>query len=385
MKLKKIFLVSIATFTLLLSGCSISLDGLSALTGNLTSGLTTDTIVETVTSSDPSSNETVSQVYNNVITSVVTVLTYDSQYDGISSGSGVVIGEDSTYAYIYTNSHVVAYSTSTPYGTTTAVGSYFEVVFSNNYREEADLVTRDGGEDVAVLRVNISDNYTIAVFGNSSSLSNGQQILAIGSPLGYNYSNTLTTGVISNLDVVVDTDNDEDGNETTMYLIQIDSSLNPGNSGGPLFDMNGNLVGINTLKITTSDNGDSVDDFNYSIPINHFKLVADELINNGSYSRPLIGVSVVDIAEMTLDQRTSAGIDVAYGLYVNEVSPTGPSAGLISQGQVITKIDDVVVTRKNEFSVSLYENLPGDQVVLEVSNKDGSNIHNVTITLGSAS
>ncbi len=340
-----------------------------------------DTIVET--QSEETSDEPVSEVYKRVVKTTVTVITYDSQYNAISSGSGVVFGEDSTHAFIYTNGHVVSYTTtSIGGGVVVNDGKYFEVIFHNNYRVAASLVVRDGSEDVAVLKVLKNNNYEVATFGNSSTLNIGQQVMAIGSPLGFDYSNTLTVGVISGLNISVATDNDEDGNETTMYLTQIDASLNPGNSGGPLFDMNGNLIGINTLKIVKSNTNSSVDDFNFSIPINHFKLVADTLLEEGSYKRPLIGVSVIDITEMDLEHRSELGISVSYGLYVDSVLSTGASYGVVSPNTIVTKINGVCITRRNQLSLELYKHLPGDTITLEVADLDGYNAETVQIILG---
>ena len=237
------------------------------------------------------SSEELTQIYANSVKSVVTVFNFDQLYKGVSSGSGVVVSEDENYAYIFTNAHV------------TSGGINFEVAFYNNERVKAYLATStsfDSSEDVAILKVEKSQNYIVTSLGDSSILKVGQQILAIGSPLGFNYSNTLTTGIISGLDVKVESDNDRDGNKTTMYMIQVDAALNPGNSGGALFTLTGQLVGINTLKIIITDSGDDVESFNFSIAINHFKHVADILLETGSYSRPKLGIIVRDITSMNL-------------------------------------------------------------------------------------
>lgn len=339
-------------------------------------------------------DEEIVTVYESAVKSVVTVFSYNDSYKQMASGSGVIISEtsDHQFVYIYTNAHVTnAKQTARVDGIPTTVhASVFEIVYYNNIRVSAILVGYSGPEDVSILKAKIEPNgdFKVATAGDSSRLKVGQTVLAIGSPLGLEYSNTLTKGIISGLNVEISADNDEDGVDTEMYLIQTDAALSSGNSGGPLFSADGKFIGINTLKINSSSSN-SVESFNFAIPGNHFMTVANRIMTTGSYSRPKVGVSVLDIGSTSLNYRETNGITVPLGILIttetgegSAVSTTGASYGKLFDKEVITKINDVTIVNRSSFVVELLRHLSGDTITLTVCSADGSNVHEVSITLG---
>ncbi|HHU59992.1 TPA: trypsin-like serine protease [bacterium] len=318
------------------------------------------------------SEEELTKVYEDTVKSTVTVFVSDSLNQLASTGSGVVIGESEVgdRAYIYTNAHVVS-----------ATSPVIEVVFYNNIRVSATLVAKDDREDVAVISVKASNNYEVAVIGSSDNLKVGQSVLAIGSPLGLNYSNTLTTGIVSGLNVKVSANVNKES--VNMYMIQIDAALNPGNSGGPLFNIYGELIGINTLKIVLTESGDDVESFNFSIPIDHFQLVAKTIVEDKiEYKRPLIGITVIDISSISLSERKRLNITEEIGLYIDSVIARGPSDPYLKKGNVIVGINGRKTSNMNEFAAVLNKYMPGD--CIEVDLIKNGNIESVKITLGAS-
>jgi len=370
--MKKIFSFISLIFAFLFSGCK-----LSVYNSNKNNAPTT---LINNTSSDKDSD--LESLYKNCVKSVVTILNYASYYDRgqivtslYGSGSGFIYSYDDNYIYLYTNAHVV--NVTTGYNQ-----SYYEIVFYDGYRSYGSLAYSDGSEDVAIMKVSReSQDFAVASLANSDSVFPGESIFSIGSPLGLEYNNTLTSGVVSNIKVEVETDDDKDGNSTTMYLIQVDAALNPGNSGGPLFNMNGEVIGVNTLKLMQNNSGESVESFNFAIPINHFVLVANCLAENGIYSRPKLGISVVDIANMSLKERVYYGINVNKGIYIESVISNSASYGILNSKEIITKINAVDINDLSDFSCELYKFQIGDNIIITTVDINGKNIKKHDIIL----
>lgn len=311
------------------------------------------------------------KLYSNTIKSVVTVLNYASYYDRGSvvtslygSGSGFIYAADDSYIYLYTNAHVVSVSKGFNQ-------SYYEIVFYDGYRSYGNLISKDSSEDVAIMKVSRDSyqDFLVASIGNSEKVIPGEDVFTIGSPLGLNHSNTITKGIISNVNVSLDTDDDNDGNFITMYMIHVDAALNPGNSGGPLFNMKGEVIGVNTLKLMSNENGEDVESFNFSIPINHFVNVSNSLVDTGTYSRPIIGISVIDIRDMTLKERENNEINVNKGIYIESVS----NSDSLLKGDIIIKINEHLISDIKDFSVELYKYKKGDKISVTIVDKNGSN------------
>jgi len=382
-KIKKIILF--LAFLFMLTGCDIYVynfddpaldDSTNDDSSNLSGNNSGSTIVDSnssysgfinYTSSVPAQSKSWNEVYETVKSSVVTIRALSTN-GGISQGSGVIFAQDSISignAYIYTNAHVVEGSSS------------IEVLLHNDILVKGTLIGYDRIEDVAVVKIAKRADYTIATLRHSNTLRIGEPILAIGSPIGEKYSGTATSGIISNLNIAIKPDN----STVDLYLIQIDAALNPGNSGGPLFDNAGNLIGINTIKLINSGTATNIESFNYSIPISHFSLVAKYLLQGSYYYRPFLSISVVDIKHLTFAERDEYNLEINHGLLILEIDNISPLNNKASKNQVITHIEGVEVLKSSDFSVELLKHAPNDTITLTICNADGSNSHNIQVTL----
>jgi 2-alkenal reductase len=272
-----------------------------------------------------------------------------------SSGSGVIISQD---GYIVTNHHVVEGQRS------------LAVVFADGSRRDATLVGSDPLNDLAVLKVD-GPVPGVAQLGDSSSLQPGETAIAIGSPLG-NFRNSVTVGVISAL-------NRSLGGDAPEGLIQTDAAINRGNSGGPLLNGNGDIIGINTLVVRGGGLGiDQAQGLGFAVPSTTVKLVVEQIIQNGKVIYPFLGVmfGMID-AEVAIDRN----LPVQNGALLSEVQPDGPAgkAGLLA-GDIITGVDGTTFDGTLSLRQKLLERKPGDTVKLQVL-RDGNTL-NVDVVLG---
>ncbi|MEI6777808.1 MAG: trypsin-like peptidase domain-containing protein [Chloroflexales bacterium] len=295
-----------------------------------------------------------------VAPAVVTVLNTGPQ--GSGSGSGVIISDK---GYILTNNHVVEGA------------SQLAVVFNDGGRRDATLVGTDPLNDVAVIQV--SGNLpAVAVIGDASTLLPGEQVLAIGSPLG-NFRNTVTAGVISALNRSV---------ASMEGLIQTDAAINSGNSGGPLINLNGEVVGLNTLVVRNdqlSASAAPVEGLGFSVPSTIFRGVSEQLIASGKVSYPFLGVSYLLIdgnlaAELNLPVQSGALIQSnRHGQMAVQPGTAAAKAGL-REGDIITAIDNKQLDGSTSLRQLLLLHKPGDTVTLTVL-RDGAT-SSVQVTLG---
>jgi putative serine protease PepD len=261
-------------------------------------------------------------------------------------GSGIVLSAD---GLLLTNNHVVEAG---------ATGGAIVAVFQDGSTAPAQIVGRDPNSDLAVIRAQNVSGLTPVELGDSEAVRVGQQVVAIGSPLGL--GGTVTTGIISALDRAVSVGGDAGLNApTVLNALQTDAAINPGNSGGPLVDMQGRVIGINSAIATTGAQGGSIG-VGFSIPINQARRTAQELEATGVATRAVLGVTV----------RTGAGLEVD-GAVLGTIVPGGPAdqAGL-RQGQVVTRVDDRIITNGNELVAAIRENAPGDRVTLLVDGRE---------------
>lgn len=315
----------------------------------------------------PDGTATWNAVYSDVKDSVVTIRNI-SNGTLSATGSGVFFSEDSIttgYAYIFTNAHVVEGATS------------IEVLLANSILVSGSIVGYDKNEDVAVIRIHKRNDYKIATLRETDTLRIGEEVLAIGSPIGEKYSETATSGIISNLNI----DIQPDGSTMSLYLIQIDAALNPGNSGGPLFDKGGNLIGINTMKLLSSGTTSNIESFNYSIPISHFAIVAKSLLQGSMYQRPFLNITITDVRYLTFNQREQYGISIHHGLLLQQIGAGSPLSSKASVGKVITHIENIEVIKANDFSVELLKHAPNETITLTICDGDGSNVQQIEVTL----
>ncbi|GLV58929.1 hypothetical protein KDH_57570 [Dictyobacter sp. S3.2.2.5] len=284
---------------------------------------------------------------------------------GTALGSGVIIDKR---GYIVTNNHVVD-------GVTT-VG---EVVLSDGTRiKNAQVVGTDPADDLAVIKINPPTNMSVISLGDSSQLRVGQDVLAIGNPLGN--TQTVTNGIVSALGRNV-----SEGNGAVIpNAIQTDAPINPGNSGGALVDLQGNLVGIPTLTAVDPEFNSPANGVGFAIPSNRVQFIATQLINNGRVhhtGRAAIGISPTDV-DATLQMQDNLAVD--HGVYVSRLTPGGAAekAG-IKVGDVIVQIDNTNIDSTPSLEDALIAKNPGDRVVVKFYR--GTQQMSVNATLGELS
>ena len=271
------------------------------------------------------------------------------------AGSGVVISSD---GYILTCAHVVS-------------GASNITVTIGDTDYPATVVGEDDTSDVAVLKIDATD-LTPATVGNSDSLAVGESVLAVGNPLG-ELGGTVTSGIVSALNRSVSIQGSSSVN--TMSLIQMDASVSPGNSGGGLFNMNGELIGLVNAKSSSSD----AEGLGFAIPINDAIKVAQDLLENGYVSgRPYMGITYLAVT----DAQTAAQLNVtAYGVYVVDVVQGGPAdkAGL-KTGDRIVSIDGTEIAQKDDLGTLIQQHAAGDTLSITVA-REGQ-MQTVSLTLG---
>ena len=312
-----------------------------------------------------SSGMTTAQVAKTVSPSVVVITTEQVVYSQWSwygqsqvesgAGSGVIISSD---GYILTCAHVVSGASNI----TVSIGD-------KDY--PATLVGEDTTSDIAVVKVDAT-GLTPATLGDSDNLKVGESVMAVGNPLGQ-LGGTVTSGIVSALNRSVSIRGTSSVN--TMSLIQMDASVSPGNSGGGLFNMNGELVGIVNAKSSDSD----AEGLGFAIPVNDAVKVAQELLENGYVTgRPYLGISYFAVT----DAQTAAQLGVnAYGVYIVEVVKGGPAdkAGL-QAGDRIVSVDGSEVATQSDLGTLMQNHKAGDAIEITVAR--GGQMQTVNVTLG---
>lgn len=287
-----------------------------------------------------------------------------------SEGSGVIYKKSGNTAYIVTNNHVVSGS------------SALQVILSSGKKVNASLVGSDSATDLAVLKINSADVKTVASFGNSNSIKAGQDVLAIGSPMGSEYANTVTKGIISakNRTLKAGTDG------TITSVIQTDAAINSGNSGGPLINMAGQVIGINSMKLSANTDGSSVEGMGFAIPSNEVVSIINQLIKKGGIERPALGLGMIDLSNISSDQQKTIlklPSSVTKGVVVAQVADgsAADNAG-IKKYDVITKIGNTKVSDSSELRAALYKYKVGDST--KITFYRGGNQQTVTVHLTKA-
>ena len=306
---------------------------------------------QTLTVNTTDVQTTITQAVQNVSSAVVTVVgTIPGQNtffgptgDQTVSGSGVFISKE---GYLLTNNHVVE-------GT-----QEVSIVLSDGTQEKATIVGTDLYSDLAVLKTD-GKVPAVATLGNSDVLNPGETVIAIGSPLG-DFKNTVTVGVVSATGRSIDTGQ----GYQIEGLIQTDAAINQGNSGGPLLNLAGQVVGINSLVVRSTGTGAVAEGLGFAIPVNTARAVAEQIMSKGYFSRPYLGVRFQSITP-----RVAAyyNLPVQWGVYVTDVTSGSPAdkAG-IQTGDIITKVGDTALDETHSYINVLFQYKPGDQVTIEV-------------------
>ncbi len=297
------------------------------------------------------------EIYAKAIPSVVSITT--TLYNGVSTGTGIVMSED---GYIITNEHVIDGAVA------------IEVLTSADATYSASLVGSDATSDLAVLKIEAAD-LTAAEFGDSDAMEVGDAVLAIGDPLGAELRGTMTDGIISaiNRDLVV--------NGRSMTLLQTNAALNNGNSGGPLLNVYGQVIGINTMKMSSYYTASAtIEGLGFAIPVATAKPIIDELIAQGYVTgRPAIGISAKDLPDAV-----RAYYRIPAGVYIGSVNPASDAyAQGIREGDTITAIEGVAISNTDELNVIKNQFEAGDTVRLTIYR--GGELYNVEVVLSDAS
>lgn len=271
-----------------------------------------------------------------------TTIFLENSIENLGLGSGVIVAKE---GYILTNQHVAGDKYSTCY-----------VTMKNGLTDNGVVVWSSKDLDLAIIKINLKD-LPVASLGNSQDIKIGQSVYAIGNPVGYELQRTVTAGIVSGTNRTIRI---EDENKKTYMegLIQTDATINQGNSGGPLINQVGEIMGITTIKIEDAEG------IGFAIPINIIKPILNKLIQTGKFDEPYLGLSGYDKEVIPY---LSSNINFEKGIYIAEIDKTGPlrNSNLIS-GDIIEKIDGVEITTMNGLKEYIYQKNIGDTVILTV-------------------
>ena len=284
-----------------------------------------------------------------------------------SEGSGVIYKNADGYAYIVTNYHVIANS------------QELEVLLADGTRAKAEIVGSDQWTDLAVIRIANTNVTTVAEFANSDDVQVGETAIAIGSPLGSEFATSVTQGIVSATNRSVATDVDGDGQEDwVVTAIQTDAAINPGNSGGALINKAGQVIGINSMKISKS----SVEGMGFAIPSNEVVSIIKQLETDGKITRPALGISMVNLSSVNerVIEQLNLPRDVKNGVVIAEVMAKGSAkaAGLQAY-DVIVEMDGQKIEGIQNLRKVLYSHKVGDK--LEVTYYRNGQKQTTTISL----
>lgn len=298
------------------------------------------------------------EIYNEAVKSTVRIEA------GNQLGSGVVYKEESGYAYILTNAHVL---------TDTSNNQYYndiQVTFSNYAKAKGTFIYLDKNEDVAVISVNKSDDYTLAkIVSKDTDVHVGESVFSIGNPFGIYFS--MTEGTISSNRIKTSTDYISGTNNTKTYVYNSSSTINKGNSGGPLFNMNGEVIAINSMQPSSSD----MRNFNYSIPINYFIKVANHLVSTRTlYSKPTLGIDVKSICDYSTSELKTLGITVERGVHVIQSSEEE-----VAKGRIVTHVNGQAISNFADYEFELLKYSKNDTISLTTTDIVGAQTRTVNV------
>ncbi|HFU3983951.1 TPA: S1C family serine protease [Streptococcus suis] len=272
-------------------------------------------------------------------------------------GSGVIYKKDGNTAYIVTNTHVINNA------------EKIDILLASGEKVAGELVGSDTYSDIAVIKIAADKVTAVAEFADSDTIKVGETAIAIGSPLGSVYANTVTQGIISSLSRTV-TSQSEDGQTISTNAIQTDTAINPGNSGGPLINIQGQVIGITSSKITSSSlssSGVAVEGMGFAIPSNDAVSIINQLEKDGKVSRPALGVHMVNLTDLSTSQLEKAGLtntDLTSGVIVVSTQAGLPADGKLETYDVITEIDGEVIENKSDLQSALYKHQVGDTITI---------------------
>ena len=328
-------------------------------TSNTESKQVHSTTVKTAYKNTTSTSEAVDKVKN----AVVSVITYsDSSNQGLfekeensdsqisSEGSGVIYKKEGKYAYLVTNTHVINGA------------KKVDILLADGNKVPGEVVGSDVYSDIAVVRISADKAKAVAEFGDSNQLTVGETAIAIGSPLGTDYANSVTQGIISSQgrNVKLKADN---GQNISTRALQTDAAINPGNSGGPLINIQGQVIGITSSKI--SNNGQtSVEGMGFAIPANDVVNIIKQLEEKGKVVRPALGIQMMDLSNLSTSDLSQLKLPekISGGVLVRSTLENMPASDKLQRYDVITKIDDTDIESTADLQSALYSHQINDTI-----------------------
>ena len=319
--------------------------------GNNPKIVTKDRIVSNNTVTEESMEEAIDSIYD----AVLCIEVMNDNGDVLSTGTGFVYDKDDKYGYVLTNSHVVS------------SGKNIQATLSNNNVITLTILGTDTYLDLAVLRMDAKDVLKVASIGTSENTKVGNTVFTVGSPMGSSYAGTVTKGILSGKDRLIETNNSSNGVNSESYIVKVlqtDAAISPGNSGGPLVNLAGDVIGINSLKLVD----DEVEGMGFAIPIEEAMNYVDILKQGKAVQRPIIGVQIIDLTNKYLLYRNNINVDqsIKYGIVLVRVEDGYPAQkGGLKEGDIITKVDNEVIKTTAEFKYQLYKHTLND--IIEVT------------------
>ena len=358
-KLGNIALIFVVGFLGGILGTFLTLQTSHSSTSNTESKQVHSTTVKTAYKNTTSTSEAVDKVKN----AVVSVITYsDSSNQGLfekeensdsqisSEGSGVIYKKEGKYAYLVTNTHVINGA------------KKVDILLADGNKVPGEVVGSDVYSDIAVVRISADKAKAVAEFGDSNQLTVGETAIAIGSPLGTDYANSVTQGIISSQGRNVNLKADNGQNISTRAL-QTDAAINPGNSGGPLINIQGQVIGITSSKI--SNNGQtSVEGMGFAIPANDVVNIIKQLEEKGKVVRPALGIQMMDLSNLSTSDLSQLKLPekISGGVLVRSTLENMPASDKLQRYDVITKIDDTDIESTADLQSALYSHQINDTI-----------------------
>ena len=358
-KLGNITLIFVVGFLGGILGTFLTLQISHSSTSNTESKQVHSTTVKTAYKNTTSTSEAVDKVKN----AVVSVITYsDSSNQGLfekeensdsqisSEGSGVIYKKEGKYAYLVTNTHVINGA------------KKVDILLADGNKVPGEVVGSDVYSDIAVVRISADKAKAVAEFGDSNQLTVGETAIAIGSPLGTDYANSVTQGIISSQgrNVKLKADN---GQNISTRALQTDAAINPGNSGGPLINIQGQVIGITSSKI--SNNGQtSVEGMGFAIPANDVVNIIKQLEEKGKVVRPALGIQMMDLSNLSTSDLSQLKLPekISGGVLVRSTLENMPASDKLQRYDVITKIDDTDIESTADLQSALYSHQINDTI-----------------------
>ena len=358
-KIGNVALIFVVGFLGGILGTFLTLQTSHSSTSNNESKQVHSTTVKTAYKNTTSTSEAVDKVKN----AVVSVITYsDSSNQGVfekeensdsqisSEGSGVIYKKEGKYAYLVTNTHVINGA------------KKVDILLADGNKVPGEVVGSDVYSDIAVVRISADKAKAVAEFGDSNQLTVGETAIAIGSPLGTDYANSVTQGIISSQgrNVKLKADN---GQNISTRALQTDAAINPGNSGGPLINIQGQVIGITSSKI--SNNGQtSVEGMGFAIPANDVVNIIKQLEEKGKVVRPALGIQMMDLSNLSTSDLSQLKLPekISGGVLVRSTLENMPASDKLQRYDVITKIDDTDIESTADLQSALYSHQINDTI-----------------------